>query len=193
MKTIYEFDKLKDCYSFNATTVSYLVNQERRINKLLKSKSNLSIDDRIYLKRRLDETIYMYSNHSLISIVTNDQVLNAICESVNFINNIDSNNHEKYYLPFGIYGLLQVSKNYLKSINGNPEEFRKDLFNKVGFEYKPVEDLISDDNVDFDELRSNGIKYSINGINYGVDFPSYRGIDFYLKNMEFAPKVKIKK
>ncbi len=192
MKIINEFDKLEDSFSFNGTTVSYLINEEKRINRLLEAKNGLTPSDRSYLKRRHDEIVYMYSNHSIISIVTNDQLLNAICDSINGMNDIELR-QENYYFPFGIYGDLHVTNDYLKSIDYNPEKFRKDLFDKVGFEYNNVKDLIKEDEkLDIDGLRRNGIKYSINEINYGVDFSAFNMIDFYMKNLYIAPKVKTK-
>ena len=192
MKTIYEFDKLGDCYSFNATTVSHLINEEKRIEHLLKAKNGLSITDREYLRRRHDELVYMYSDHSLISIVTNDQLLNAVCDSINGMQELDLRSAD-YYFPFGIYGDLHVTNDYLRSINYNSEKFRKDLFDKIGFEYNKVSDFVNEnEKVDIDGLRRNGIKYSVNGINYGVDLSAYNMIDFYMKNLYLAPKVKVK-
>ena len=117
--------------------------------------------------------------------------LKAITEAINGMEDIELR-QANYYFPFGIYGDLHVSNDYLKSIDYNAEAFRKDLFDKIGFEYTPVNKLVTEDQVDVDALRRNGVKYTINSIEYGVDFSALNMIDFYIKNLDQAPRVKVK-
>lgn len=189
-RKIYNFDKLDDCYSFNSATVSYIIDDEKRLKGLLKDK-DLSDYERRLIQQRIGELQYMYSDHGLISTATNDQLLNAVCQSLNALNELGIT-HYNYYFPFGIFGDLEVENDYLSSIQYDTEKFREDLFNKLGFEYKHVNEIITKDRIDFDELHRNGLVYSIDGNRrrYGVNFSFYDIPDLYLKNKDSAPKVK---
>ena len=65
-KEIYEFDNLDNCYSFHGTTVSYLINEEKRIKRLLDTNNGLTTFDKSYLRRRHDEIVYLYSTHRFL-------------------------------------------------------------------------------------------------------------------------------
>ena len=184
MKEIYNFDDLGDCYSFNSTTVTYLIGLIHEYNEKLKeSKSFTEISQII---QRITELEGLYQDHSIINIVSNDLLLEAITESVNAVDDISSD-EPLYVFPFGVFGYLTVSNDYLTKINFDLEEFRKDLFDKVGFVYNPIDEMITDDSIDFDMMRRNGVVYSVNGLTYGRGFLCINAPKLYLQNMEMAP------